>query len=138
MLRRFGDFAVSAIDGDTMTMFIDLANLTLEEINAHPYWTGDPLAYYTHPTEARPVPDLIMQNGLLFQYALQQASPKIELYSKVYYQSLNTLLWRRLNNGVGNLPIRARVMDGGSNKRYSPKTSPVTGQNIIQDTDVNS
>ncbi|WP_066018794.1 hypothetical protein [Endozoicomonas atrinae] len=133
VLRRFGDFSVSAVDGDTLTMFVDLANLALEEINSHPYWNADPLDYYTHPSEVRPVPDLIMQNALLFQYALQQASPKIELYSKVHYQTLNTLLWRRLNNGVGNQPLRARVVDGGSNKHYSPATSPLTGQDINAD-----
>ena len=128
MLRRYGDFSVSAIDGDTLIMFLDLANQVIEEINDHPYWDYEPLDYYNHPTEARPVPDLIMQNGLLFHYSLQQASPKIKIYSKVYYRTLNTLLWRKLNGGKTSQPLRFRVVDGGSNKKHSPATSPLTGQ----------
>ncbi len=133
VLRRFGDFSVSAIDGDTLTMFLDLANLVIEEINSHPYWNEAPLDYFYHPSEVRPVPDLIMQNGLLFHYAMQQASPKIDIYSRLHYQTMNGILWRKLNNGIGNQPLQARVVDGGSNKKFSPKTSPLTGQRLTTD-----
>lgn len=119
-LRRFGDFAPGAAGGDLHLMFLEFANLVIEEIRAHAYWPPEvPLNYYTHPTDARPVPDDVMVAGLLAHYAIQQGSEKTQVYLPLYFRTMNARLWQAKN---GNTPIQMRPRD------VSPDTNPTNGQ----------
>lgn len=142
-LRRFGDFNANTVDGDVLLMFLEFANIIIDDIRMHPYaprttvsnTSGsttttstniNPLSYYLSVDESRDVDDQIIVAGLLAQYSLQQSSDKVKIYMPNYQRTLNQQLWRALN---GNTPIRLRVMDDGSNPRNinGAKTSVING-----------
>ena len=113
-LRRYGDFHPGTIDGDVMLMFMEFANIIIDEIRMHPYHDGTEIDYYQSPTDVREIPDIIIVSGLLYHYAVQQGSQKLELYMPTYNRTLNQQLWQKLN---GNTKIQMRVVDDGTNKR---------------------
>ena len=114
-LRRYGDFHPGTVDGDVMLMMLEFANTIIDDIRQHPYHDIDyPLDYYESVEEVRDIPDPILVNGLLYHYALQQGSDKLQMYLPMYYQTMNRLLWQAKN---GNTEIKMRVMDEGTNKR---------------------
>lgn len=126
-VRRFGDFSPGTMSGDAALMFIEFANMVIDEVRMHPYWdTATELDYYEHVAEIRPIPDPIMVAGLLYHYATQQASEKAEQYGALFIRAISRELWRLKN---GNTPIQMRVMDNGTNKRnYTDKsTSTING-----------
>ena len=124
-LRRYGDFSPGTVDGDVMLMFIEFANMVIDDIRMHPYWDKEEPEYYTSQSEMRPIPDPVIIAGLLFHYAAQQQSAKIQSYAPNYFRTLNQQLWRIKN---GNTKIRGRVVDGGSNPSYNTKqTNPNNG-----------
>ena len=128
-LRRFGDFSPSTVDGDVLLMFIEFANIVIDDIRQHPYsprttvittvngqkvttTSANDVSYYTSADEVREVDDQIIVAGLLAQYALQQGSEKMQIYMPNYYRTMNRQLWNALN---GNTQIRMRVVDDGTN-----------------------
>ena len=124
-IRRFGDFSPATLSGDAALMFIEFANMIIDEVRMHPYWDGTELDYYEHMQETRPIPDTIMIAGLLFHYSQQQASEKSQSYGAAYIRVINNELWRRAN---GNTAIQMRVTDNGTNPRnYSGRTSSYNG-----------
>lgn len=110
-LRRAGNFSVARVDGETMMMFIELANMVVEDVRRHPYWTGGDLDYYTDTRQHRPVPDGVMIHGLAAYYMIQQGSEKSQLYLSMYQARMTDLLYERM---YGNRPLERRIMDGGS------------------------
>jgi len=94
-LRRYGDMHPGTVDGEVMMMFIEFANLIIEDLRAHPYWDNPEIDYYTHPTEWRAIPDNIIVSGLLYHYAVQQQSNKIEAYGPMYFKMMNRVLYNR-------------------------------------------
>lgn len=116
-LRVYGDFSPGSTPGETMLLFLTLANFVIDEIRSHPYWDGSKLDYYTHIQDTRPIPDHLMLSGLLAKYAAQQRSDKVQIYQPMYISTLNNLLWYRKN---GNTPISMTVVDGGSHPSYAP------------------
>lgn len=124
-LRRYGEFSPTTVDGDVTLMFIEFANMVVDEVRNHPYHTGEHIPYYTAITDRRTVPDPIMVNGMLLHYAVQQGSQKVQLYAPNYFRQLNQHLWFKLN---GNTPIRMRVVDNGTHSTSADgKTNPVNG-----------
>ena len=130
-LRRFGDFNPSTVDGDVILMFLEFANMVIDDIRQHPYaarstttttvngqkvttTSANDINYYTSPDETREIDDQIIVAGILAHYAVQQGSEKIQIYMPNYYKTLNQQLWNELN---GNTQIRLRVVDDGTNKR---------------------
>lgn len=113
-LRRYGDMHPGTVDGEVMMMFIEFANLVIEDLRAHPYWDAVDIDYYTHPSEARPIPDPILVNGLMYQYAIQQQSNKVEAYGPMYFKSMNRILY---NRKYGNGPIEMTPVDRGTGNR---------------------
>ena len=113
-LRRFGDFHPGTVDGDVMLMFIEFANTIIDEVRNHPYHDNTEIDYYQSQSDVREIPDPIIVNGLLYQYALQQASDKLSVYMPLYNRTLNQLMWQKLN---GSTKIQLTVPDGGTNKR---------------------
>lgn len=112
-LRRYGEFSPSTMDGDVSMMFIEFANMVVDEVRNHPYHTGEAIKYYTSLQDRRTVPDPIMVNGMLLHYAVQQGSQKVQMYAPNYFRQLNQHLWYKLN---GNTNIRMRVVDGGTHR----------------------
>ena len=110
-LRRYGDMHPGTVDGDVIMMFIEFANLVLEDLRAHPYWDNLEVDYYVHPTEHRQVPDQIMISGLLYHYSVQQQSNKVEAYGPMYFRTMNRILF---NRKYGNAKIVLSPMDRGS------------------------
>lgn len=117
-LRRYGDFVPGSIDGDVILMFIDFANLIIDEIRAHPYYVEAykqgkvaPLTYYVAATDSRPVPDVVIIAGLLYHYANQQGSNKVQAYMPSFARTLSQQLWGILH---GHDRIEMNVVDGGS------------------------
>lgn len=114
-LRRFGDFHPSTVDGDVMLMFLEFANMVIDDVRQHPYHTATTdIDYYQSPTDIRAVDDQIIISGLLMHYAIQQASDKVEFYVPMYQRQLNEKLWHGYN---GNTKIQMAVVDNGTNKR---------------------
>lgn len=111
-LRRYGNFAPYSGDDDVLMMFIEMANEVIEDIRSHPYWQGGDIDYYTAITESRPVPDQIIQDGILYKFAEQQMSEKMQIYGQKYYNRMSQILWERLN---GNAPINLHVVDQPTN-----------------------
>ena len=64
-LRRFGDFHPGTVDGDVMLMFVEFANMVIDDVRVHPYHDGTEIDYYTSSTDVRKVPDPIIIQGLL-------------------------------------------------------------------------
>jgi hypothetical protein len=101
-LRRYGDGAAYSADGEVASMFIEFANMIVDEVRAHPYYNDaleagkmPELKYYTSDTEQRPIPDAIMIAGLLYHYAVQQASAtKVQIYMPAYARAMNQHLLR--------------------------------------------
>lgn len=113
-IRRFGDFHPGTTDGDVMLMFLEFANQIIDEIRMHPYHDGKEIDYYQTPTDVRAIPDPIIISGLLYHYALQQGSDKLQIYMPTFHRTLNQLLWQKRN---GNTKIQMRVVDDGTNDR---------------------
>lgn len=113
-LRRYGDFHPGTVDGDVMLMFIEFANLVIDEIREHPYHDGTEIDYYQTQTDVREIPDQIIIAGLLYQYSFQQGSEKMQFYMPNFNRVLNQQLWSKLN---GNTKIQMKVVDDGTNKR---------------------
>jgi len=103
-LRRYGDMHPGTVDGEVMMMFVEFANLILEDLRGHPYWDNAEIDYYTHPSETRPVPDNIMVAGLLYHYSVQQQSNKIEAYGPMYFKMMNRILFQR-KYGSGKIEL---------------------------------
>lgn len=113
-IRRFGDFHPGTIDGDVMLMFMEFANLIIDEIRMHPYHDGTDIDYYQSQTDVREIPDPIIVAGLLYHYAAQQGSEKLQMYMPQYNKTMNQQLWHKIN---GNTKIQFRVVDDATNKR---------------------
>lgn len=108
-------------------MFLDFANNIIDDHNRSPYCRSpaSPVDYYASVADIRPISDTTIIAGLLYYYATQQVSKdKIMIYRDAYFCTLNSDLWHIIS---GSGPIRARPVDGGSNKRHSPPTSEITG-----------
>lgn len=112
-LRRFGDYNPGTVDGDVMLMFLEFANMIIDDIRMHPYHDNTDLEYYESIQDVRPIDDIILVQGLLYHYAMQQGSDKIQVYLPTYNSTLNRQLWHKIN---GNTKIRMTVVDDGTNK----------------------
>jgi hypothetical protein len=115
-LRRYGDMHPGTVDGEVMMMFVEFANLIIEDLRSHPYWDNPEIDYYTHQSEWRAIPDQIIVSGLLYHYAVQQQSNKIEAYGPMYFKMMNRLLYNR-KYGSGKLemsPFDKSQVAGGS------------------------
>ena len=139
-LRRFGDFNATTVDGDVLLMFLEFANIVIDDVRQHVYaprttytsasgvvsTSPDVIEYYRSVEEIRNVDDQIIVAGLLAHYSLQQGSSKAEIYMPNYFRTLNQQLWRALN---GNTPIQMRVVDDGTNPVNSTgvNTSVING-----------
>lgn len=113
-LRRYGDYNPGTVDGDVMLMFLEFANMIIDEIRQHPYHDNTDIDYYESISEFREINDQIIVAGLLYHYALQQGSEKVQFYLPSYNTTLNRQLWNKKN---GNTKIRMTVVDGGTNKK---------------------
>lgn len=109
-LARAGNFSPARVDGTIMNMMIELANRVIEDVRRHPY-AKDDIDYYTHQSETRPIPDMIMIDGLTAHYMLQQASEKAPLFLQIYQANLSDILYQRL---YGNIPLIQAITDRSS------------------------
>lgn len=114
-LVRAGNFSPSRIDGEVMMMMIELGNRVIEDVRKHPYWEGGEVDYYNDPTQNRPIPDMVMIDGLTAHYLLQQGSDKAMVFLQIYQSNLTDILWTR---NYANKKITVNIKDGGSNPRY--------------------
>lgn len=113
-LRRYGDMHPGTVDGDVIMMFIEFANLVIEDLRAHPYWDAVYMDYYVHPTDIRPIPDPIMVAGLMYHYSMQQSSQKLEIYAPAYFRLTSRILF---NRKYGNGPIEMSPVDRATGNR---------------------
>lgn len=109
-LTRAGNFSPARIDGQVMNMMLELANRVIEDVRRHPY-AKDDIDYYTHQSETRPIPDMIMIDGLTAHYMIQQASEKAPLFLQIYQSNLSDILYQRL---YGNIPLIQAITDRSS------------------------
>ena len=132
-LRRYGDNAAGVVEAEALLMFIELANLVVDDFRMHPYGTSHDhlVEYYRSLQDARAIPDNIIVQGLLFQYALQQADERMQLYSGQYYKTLNSEMLRR-KDGVKKYNLIPT--DGGSSpdarvSDFNPQTGALISDN---------
>ncbi|MEK9747194.1 MAG: hypothetical protein VW443_00485 [Pseudomonadales bacterium] len=104
-LRRYGDMHPGTVDGEVMLMFLEFANMIIEDLRSHPYWENAEIDYYVHMQEWREVPDTIMVAGLLYHYSIQQQSNKIEAYGPLYFKTTNRVLYNR-KYGSGKIQVQ--------------------------------
>lgn len=100
--RRYGNNSAGGPDGDLLLMFLEYANRVIEEINSHPYWIkagNDQVDYYVALTETRPIPDLIIIDGIVAHHAFQQKSKLADKFEGKFYQNMNRILYNRLHGG---------------------------------------
>jgi len=123
-LRRFGDFSPASVQGDAASMFLEFANIVLDDWNFHPYYREYEyeVAPYVSVDEARPIPDVVMLHGLLMHYSVQQMSEKAPVYQAMYYQTLNREAYRTLTDG-NNPKLLFRPVD--SSQPEEPEASGV-------------
>ena len=114
-LVRAGNFSPSRVDGEVMMLMIELANRVIEDLRQHPYWSGEDIDYYNDITEWRPIPDLIIIDGLSAHYFIQQGSEKAMIFLQLYQSNMSNILHERTQ---GNKPYTRKITDGGSNHRY--------------------
>ena len=114
-LVRAGNFSPSRVDGEVMMLMIELANRVIEDIRQHPYWEGGDIDYYNDITEIRPIPDMIMIDGLTAHYFIQQGSEKAMVFLQLYQANMANVLHER---AYGNKAYTRKITDGGSNIRY--------------------
>ena len=117
-LVRAGNFSPARVDGEVMMMMLELANRVIEDVRRHPYWTGGDINYYTHQSESRSIPDLIMIDGLTAHYMIQQGSEKSALAMRMYQSNTTDIFYER---SYGNAALCIEIRDGGSNKSYKKK-----------------
>jgi hypothetical protein len=110
-LRRYGNFAPGTIDGETKLMLLEFANDTIEDLRMHPYWDNKEITYYKSLEDKRPIPDEIIKTGLVYYYAAQQDSSKVQTNGGAYYRRMNQMLYERK---YGDQRIKLVPMDGGS------------------------
>lgn len=103
-LRRYGEYAPGSVDGETILMMIEFANLVVEDVRRHPYWDGTELDYYESQHDVRPIPDPIVVAGLIAHLAIQQSSQKSQIALPLYYRLLNQTLHSR-NIGNDKQPV---------------------------------
>ena len=113
-LRRYGDFNSGSVDGDVMGMFVEFANMIIDEVRMHPYYDGVDINYYQSATDVRNIDDQIIIDGLLYHYAAQQGSEKLQIYTPQFQRILNQQMWAKYN---GNTKLQLRTVDGGTNPR---------------------
>jgi hypothetical protein len=94
-LREYGESNPGSMIADVSTLFLKFSNKIIEDLRAHPYFDIPDLDYYTSIDEVRTIPDIIMTDGLLHYYALQQLSIKSKLYEPAYYRRVSTVLFQR-------------------------------------------
>ena len=100
-LRRFGEMSPSSMEGDALLSFIDYGNEVIDDILGHPYAdAGLVIGYYTHPSEARAIPDHIVIAGLLARHADQLKSKAAGKFMADYYAKMNQVM-ARVKFGVG-------------------------------------
>jgi len=114
-LVRAGNFSPSRVDGEVMMLMIELANRVVEDVRQHPYWEGGDVDYYQDITERRPIPDMIVIDGLTAHYFIQQGSEKAMMFLQLYQANMANILHER---AYGNKAYTRKVVDGGSNHRY--------------------
>ena len=127
-LRRYGEFSPESVDGNVMLMFIEFANEVIDEIRVNTYFSDAyELEYYKHHTDSRSIPDTILIHGLMFRYAIQQASDKTKMYGPLYYKTMNQTLYTEY---ARNSKLSIVPMDDGSNPKYKDGATydPFTGQ----------
>ena len=108
-LRRYGEYAPGSVDGETILMMIEFANMVVEDIRRHPYWpTDQEIDYYESQHDIREIPDPIIVAGLLAQLSIQQQSQKTQTYLPLYYRQLNQILHTRF---IGNAQPVAKLPD---------------------------
>ena len=114
-LVRAGNFSPSRVDGEVMMLMIELANRVIEDLRQHPYYSGEDIDYYNDITEIRPIPDMVMIDGLTAHYFIQQGSDKDMIFLQLYQANMANLLHER---SYGNKKYEMKIVDGGSNHRY--------------------
>lgn len=137
-LVRYGEFSPGTVSGDLTPLFLQFANMVIEDVRQHPYHDGSDIDYPKSINEKVPaIPDMIMTAGLLAHFAVQQGSQKAGAFVPMYQRSLNQHLWHRLN---GNTKIQMKVVDDGTNPRNiaGGKTSNYNGTVSYSDTDSDS
>ena len=96
-LRRYGEFSPGTVDGDVLLMFIEFANMVIDDIRMHPYAptkndtdsAGTNIVvpvtfdYYEGLDDVREIDDVIIVQGILYHYAMQQGSEKLQFYAYV-------------------------------------------------------
>lgn len=111
--RRYGEMNPSSISGEAAALMLDLSQQVVDDFNEHPLRPSARLPYYVHETDRRPIPDAVVQAGLLAYYAVQQDSGKATGYLKLYFHTLNRTLYGLTNPDNQRPELRAYDREGG-------------------------
>lgn len=91
----FGNMSVDTLDGTVKKMLLRWANRIVEDMRIHPYFGIPDLDYYLNLQDTRPIPDMIMQLGLLYHYSKWQKSASAGTALVEYRNMTNQILYQR-------------------------------------------
>ena len=111
--QSYGNQSPATIPGDIKLILLRRSSRIIEDIRIHPYSSTPDIDYYRALTDVRPIPDVIVSAGLLYQYALWMSSPKAALYAADYYQILNSTLYQR-KYGSGKIQMNTVDKEPGA------------------------
>jgi len=115
----FGNMSVDTLDGSVKRMFIRWANRIVEDMRVHPYFPFPDLDYYISLQDRRPIPDMVVELGLLYHYAKWQKS-SVAATSLVEYRTMtNQVLYQRK---YGSGKIQMNTVDKASTVQSTTPT----------------
>lgn len=123
-IQRFGNMSAQTVQGDVRLMMVGYANVIIEELRAHPYFSIPDLDYYISLNDKRPIPDEIMIAGLTYYYADWNDSNKAAKFGRAYYKNMNTILYQR-KFGTGKIEMNTVDKDE-VNHSYGKPEQPLT------------
>lgn len=91
----YGNMSVDTLDGTLKRMMLRWANRIVEHMRIHPYFSIPDLDYYTSLQDTRPIPDMIVELGILYHYAKWSKSTTAGAAMVEYMNMASQILYQR-------------------------------------------
>ena len=118
VLVIFGENAPDTVEGADINIFLNYANRVIDAIRIHPYFPGEPddIPYFQSLDETRPIKDVIIEKGLLYEMAKSTGDERMQNFMGDFRDTIATIY---MTERHGNKPFSMRIVDDGTNQSYS-------------------